>query len=878
MLLRCLLVSLWRNLFRKDQIEQELNEELSAHLEMLIEVKIKESLDPAEARRTALIELGGVEQVKESIREVKMGYDIGNLYQDLEYGMRMLLKKPGFTLIAIFTLALGIGANSAIFSVVNAVLLRSLPFEQPDRIVYIWNKSTEESNNQVTASFPDFNEWKANSGQFDFMSAYSFRAYNLTGSKEPEPVQGALVTTEFLQVIGVNPIIGRDFSINDEHSNVVILGYNLWQRRFNSDTSIIGKSIIMSNASYTIIGVMPKGFNFPRKDVEAWVTFGNLYTTESFKQRGYRFLRVIASLKTNVTLDQAKSEMVAKAGRLEQQYPDTNKGFSVNLTPVREEMLGDISIRIYLVWAAAGIVLLIACANLANMLMARASIREREISIRLALGATRARIIRQLLTESFLMSFIGGLIGLVLAIVVVRYLVYINPDNIPRFDTVGVDFRSIIFTFMISLLTGLIFGLLPAVQTSRKDVNTDIKEGGRGVIASSSKFFLQNMVVIAEISFAIMLLVSAGLILRSFVNLSNISVGFDPNKVISMYIAYSNDKYPERYQRENYMQRILGKIESLPEVKAVSIGLSRPPDELYRRDSFSIEDRTDQNIKNKYVADYLPISSHYFRVLNIPIIKGREFTDADKEGAQKVTIINETLAQRFFKNEDPIGKHINLGDAGDPSTSFEIVGVVNDIKYSGLTDKPQNQLYFSYLQQQFGGVFIFVRTVSDPAKMRELIKRQIYSIDFDQPVREMLTIEELLDNALIQQRFNMILLGVFASLALILTMVGVYGVISYSVAQRNHEICIRIALGATQSSVMKMIFRHGFILLLLGLLIGIMSALAATQIIKSLLYNVNAVDVTTYFVTILVISVVALLASLIPALRAIRVNPVNAFR
>lgn len=800
------------------------------------------------------------------------------IIQDLRYSFRSLRKSPGFTVAALIVLMLGIGTNSVIFTIVNAVLLRPLPLDDPERIVYLWGHSLKEGNDHNSVSVLDLEDWKSQSQSFEAMAAYAYRAYNLTGQQEPEPVQGAMVGADFFRVAGIEPALGRTFRPEDERQNVVVISHSLWQSRFNSDASILGKSITLSNSPYTVVGVMPPAFVFPRKDVAAWTSLAFIYTNPSTKRRDYRFLKVIARLKPGVSVAQGRAEINGVAGRLEQQYPESNTGLGVNVVPVRDELLGDIRPRLLLVWAAVGFVLLIACANLANLLMARTAARGREVAVRTAVGATRGRIIRQLLTESLLLSFIGGLLGLVLAFFLLRLLATSNPGNIPRFETISLDARSILFIFGITCLTGIIFGLVPALRASKQELNVTLKEGGRGTAGTMATRRLQNVVIISEIALSLVLLVGTGLMLRSFFKLSSIDLGFEPKKVLSMYIAYSKDKYPDRPQQEAFLQRLLSGLEELPGVESASLGMSIPPAGLYRRDEFTIAGRTDLDPRQRPTADFLPVSAHYFSTLKIPLLRGREFTDADRMDAAKVVIINKTLNDHFFLNEDPIGKYINLGEDGSQDSLYQIVGVVGDVKYAGLTEPAGDQLYFSYLQQSLGGVLVFMRTSADPEAMKAAVRKKVFSVDFEQPVRELQTMDTILSDTLAEQRFNVLLLSIFAVLALTLTAVGVYGVISYSVSQRRYEIGIRMTLGAQRKDVLMLILKHGLKLVALGVVIGVFASFALTRVVASLLYDVSPTDPTTFAVTAALLAIVALVASVIPARRAMRVNPIVVLR
>jgi putative ABC transport system permease protein len=807
-----------------------------------------------------------------------LGGIMQNLMQDIRHSLRLLIKNRVFTLTAILTLALGIGANSAFFSVIDSVLFRPLPYKDPERIVYLWGTNKKDSNDRNEASLPDYQDWKEQGRQFVAMGAYGFRAYNLSGDQRPEAVQGAMVSSGFLEAIGVEPIVGRRFGPDEERQNLVILGHALWQRRFGSDPGIIGQSVKMSSESYTVIGVMPPGFNFPRKDVEAWTTFSFFRGAPRYQNRGARVLAVIGRLGPGVSIEQARSEMNGVVGRLGQQYPDTNTGVGINLVPISDELLGKSRPTLLFVWAMIGLVLLIACANLAGLLVARAAARGRELAIRTAMGASRLRLIRQLLTESITLSVVGGALGLLVAFVSVDLLVKLSPPDLPRIDSITLDVRWVLFTFALSLLTGVLVGLIPAVQASKHDLVRSLKEGGKNSAGGAPQRRLGNLLTVSEMALSLMLLIGAGLMISSFQRLNTVNLGFEPQNVMTMYIAFARQKYPQPQQQMEYFERLLQQLGQTPMVQEAALGYSLPPNLLYSRESFSIEGQTEAGAKSLPSGDYLPVSSRYFRALKVPLLKGREFTEADRADSPRVVIINQTLAKSFSANEDPIGKRIIMGDPDSEDSKYTIVGIVGDVKYNGLSRNAGPQLYFPYTQHSIGGAFFLVRTSVPPQSMMEPIRKAIYSTDYEQPLRDVKTLDELFSESIAQTRFSMLLLNIFAAAALALSCIGLYGLIAYSITQRTREIGVRLALGADRRDVLVMVLKQGLKLAILGAVIGSIAALAAARLITHLLFGVSATDPIVFSGAVLSLAIAALLACLIPAIRATKIDPKTALR
>lgn len=814
------------------------------------------------------------------------------LLQDLRYGFRMLLKNPGFTAVAVLALALGIGANSAIFSIVNALLLRPLPYKDADRLVIVWGKNRHQGRDQLPVSRPDFLDWRRDNRVFEDMASYAYNVFDITGQREPERVRGVFVSTNFFSVLGEKPLLGRTFRPEEEREPLVVLSYKLWERRFGCNPSIIGQSIALSGDSYTVIGIMPRGFQFPPRDprarsvdtgTEVWVTLARLFTVtpglgDWIGNRALRGYRVIARLKPGIARQQAQTEMNTIAHRLEQAYPNTNAGIGVTVVSLHEQIVAPVRSALLVLLGAVGFVLLIACANVANLLLVRTAAREREISIRVALGASNLRLIRQLLTESTLLALLGGALGLLLALWGVDLLVRLNAGYIPRAGEVGIDSRVLGFTLVIALLTGMIFGLAPTLEASKLNLNEALKEGGRGSAGSLRGQHTRGLLVISEVALALVLLVAAGLMIKSFLRLLDTHLGFNPKNVLTMQVHIPPFKYSQPRQWTALYQQILERIQALPGVRSTGIGISLPPRVSERSNLFVIEGRPSPGPGRSPIAQFFTVSPHFLDTLQVPLLKGRSFTEADRADAPGVVIINETVARRFFPDEDPIGKRLKLGNPESRSPWLTIVGVVEDVKYSGLDAETEAGLYVPFAQNPFPGMFLLVRTMSDPLGLAAAVRKEILAVDKDQPIADIKILEQVVSESVAQRRLNTVLLGIFAVVALILAVVGIYGVVSYSVTQRTHEIGIRMALGARPSNVLKLVVGQGMILVLIGVTIGLIAAFALTRVLSSLLYGVSATDPATFMVISLLLVAVALLASYIPARRATKVDPMVALR
>ncbi|MCI0486525.1 MAG: ABC transporter permease [Blastocatellia bacterium] len=808
-----------------------------------------------------------------------------NFLQDLRYGARALIKNPGFASVAVIALALGIGANTAIFSVVNAVLLRPLPYQNPDQLVMVWETSLARGLERNPASPVNYADWREQKQIFDHIAGWWYPQINLTDDYgEPERVRTIDVTDEFFSVFGVQPLLGRTFLQGEDRRDaepVVVLSYNLWQRRFGGDASIVGKAIRLDGTPYSVIGIMPAGFSFP-EDIEVWRPLGWDPTQHS---RNARFFDVVARLKPDVTIERAQAEMTALARRFEKEYPQSNTDWGVTLVGLHDQIVGRVRPALLVLLGAVGFVLLIACANVANLLLVRAGAREKEVAIRMALGAGRFRLIRQFLTESVLLAMLGGALGLALAFLGGRLLMAINPIDIPRADEAGIDLRILGFTLAVSLLTGLIFGIVPALQFSRPDLNSTLKEGGRESRAGSSGRRIRSALVVSEIALALMLLVGAGLLLKSFFRLQGVNPGLNPANVLTLNLQLPFSNYSDWRQVSNFYAQLTDRIEALPGVTSADVTGFLPLESGWRL-RFAIPDRPPTPPGEELVAQYHQVSPGYFRTLGIRLLAGRELTDHETADSPGVVIINEAMARRYFPDEDPVGKRLtssvrSIGPLARylPATiEYEIVGIAGNVKNDGLGRAVEEAIYFSHRQFPYRSMSLVIRTNASPLSLLGAVRDEIWAMDKALPVSDVKTMEELLADSMAESRFSTLLLGLFAALALVLASVGIYGVLSYSVAQRKHEIGIRMALGAGQGDILKMVVGQGLVLVAIGLVTGAAAAFGVTRLIRTLLYEVSATDTETFVIVSLLLGAVATLASYIPARRATKVDPMVALR
>jgi putative ABC transport system permease protein len=873
------IASLWRNLSDKENVDQELTEEIHAHLDLLTETKIKQGVNPDEARRAALVELGGVEQVKESVRQVRHGRFLEDLWQDARYATRSLRKHPAFTAIAVLTLALGIGANTAIFSVINAVLLRPLPYQDPDRLVTLLETVADRP---IGVSYPNFVDWRNQNNVFENLAAVRQReSFNLTGAGESERLQGRLVSANFLSTLGVKPILGRDFVNEDDRPGVaraVILSHALWQRRFGGDQSIIGRQLTLNRESFTVVGITPADFEY-ELDADLLVPIG--LSAERFSARGRDpGIEAIARLKQGVSATTANAELNTIAARLEQQYPESNKGRRIRIDSLREAVIGDIRPTLLTLLGAVGLVLLIACANVANLLLARSARRQKEIAIRTALGAGRSRILRQLFTESGMLAIAAGIIGLLLALVGTNLMSSYLPEDIPRIREISTDTSVLLFTLAASLLTGVLFGLAPALQTSNPALTDTLKEGERNSSPGHNR--TGKLLVIAEVALTLVLLVGAGLLVKSFWRLMQVDPGFNPENLLALQISV-NAGQDEGARVASFLDQLQQRVKQLPGVRAVAIS-NGLPFESANQPAFVIEGQAPSEPGQELNGILYITGADYLETLGITLLRGRQFSASDTPSTMPVALIDEVFARQYFPTQDPLGQRLKQSGSND---SREIVGIVRHVEHTNLEGQSasRGEVYFPFgqipierLPRYVRRVNLLVRTSVDPLSLAQAVRSQISALDKDQAVFNVRTMEQALARSVSARRFSMILLSVFAALALILAAVGIYGVISYSVAQRTREVGIRMALGAQTTDVIKLVVRDGFKLVVIGVVVGLVGAFMLTRLMSTLLFGVTPTDSITYVVVALGLIAVALAACYIPARRATKVDPLVALR
>ena len=793
------------------------------------------------------------------------------LITDSKFAIRMLFKQPGFTIVAVITLALGIGANTAIFSVVNAVLLRPLPFAESSQLVMVWNKGAEAAGGDRTPlSVADVLDWRDQTHAFENVAAFQHRFFNYTGGDVPERIRGAAVTANFFSTLGVNAAFGRTFETNEEipgATRVVVIGDAFWRRSFAADPNAIGRTIKLNDVLYTIVGVMPSGLNFPARDAEIWTAM----QVEQPSRAGPWFLFGVGRLKHGITVAQA----VADTQLMHPRY--SRDSFNFNLVPINDYIVGDVKPALLALLTAATLVLLIAAANVANLLPARSSGRIKEISIRTALGASRWRIVRQLLTESLLLAFVGGALGVFTAWWGVELLLKIAPENIPRLNEITIDARALGWTFAVTLLTGLIFGLAPALQGSRLNLNENLKEGGRGATEGAGRRRWRSALVISELALAVTLLVGAGLLLKSLWRLEQVDVGVNPERVLTMQLTLRGQRYNAAQPVLDFCSRLIDRIQAIPGVNAAALSDSLPPNETSGSSNIAKEGQTARDNPNA-IAYFIRVSDGYFRAMGTRLLAGRYFNSGDIEGAPYVTLINERLQKDFFPNEDPIGKRLNVGSDTEPEWR-RIIGVVGDVKYNGIAEQVQPALYLPIGQAPVSGFALIIKSdVADPTSVTSSVREEISKLDAELPISQIATLQKRLDVAVSQPRFRTTLIALFAAVALSLACVGIYGVMSYSVAQRTHEIGIRMALGAKPVNVLKIVINQGLILTAAGLVSGLAASYGLTRLMSSLLFRVEASDPATFMLTALLLTFAAIVACYIPAHRATRVDPMIALR
>lgn len=874
--------------------EAEIVEELAQHLEDRYEQSLRGGATPEEARQAALHELTESDLLAQELRRVERpggrepltpGAGKGmnmfdGLWQDLRYGTRMLLKNPGFTIVAVIALALGIGANSAIFSVVNTVLLRPLPYTDPERLVMVWEDRTAKGYPRDTPAPANYVDWRDQNQVFEGMAAIATHSLNLTGAGEPERLEGKRVSANFFNILGVEPLLGRGFLPEEDEpgaARVVVLSHGLWQRRFGSDKAILGKSLTLNGVGHEVVGVMPPDFQFPTREDELWVPIA--FTPQQAAARQSHYLQVIARTKPGVTIEQAQAEMSTIGARLQQQYPE-NTDLGVAVVPLHEQFVGDIKPALLILLGAVGFVLLVACANVANLLLARAAARQKEIALRVALGASRGRLVRQFLTESLLLAALGGVVGLLLSLWGVNLLKAFIPENISQARHIAIDRWVLGFTALVSLLTGLIFGLAPATQASNFNLNETLKEGGRDSASGRRGNRIRSVLVVVEVAVSLVLLIGAGLLINSFLRLRGVDPGFRTDNLLTMRVMLPETKYTDQARRSAFYAELVRRVEALPGVNSAAVANWIPLVKQGDSSGIAIEGQPAPAPGQNPSVVTRVVSPHYFQTMGIELLRGRQLTEQDRADAPRVIVISETMARKFWPGEEPLGKRVTMGGpAGAPVPWLEVVGVVKDVRQFELTAEPKPQMYVPFEQPVFfRPSHLIVKTEVEPGGLASAVRKTVWEIDKDQPVSNISTMKEVLSESISRQRFSMLLLGIFAAVALVLAAVGIYGVMSYSVAQRTHEIGIRMALGAQRSDVLKLAVGQGLKLVLVGVALGLAAAFVLTRVMSSLLFGVSATDPATLAIISLVLIGVALFASYIPARRATKVDPMVALR
>jgi len=867
----------WRALTHKDELEKELDEELQFHLEQDVALNIESGMSPEEARYAALKKFGGLEQAKEESRDARGVRFVENIFQDLRYSLRVLLKSPAFTTVVLLTLALGIGANTAIFSFANGILLRPLPYPESDRLAVLDETAFKRGINSMDVSFPNYLDWRQQNSVFEDIGIYyGTSRFALSGIGEPEQLRGSYVSQGLFEILRVAPVLGRTFTAAEDRpdeDNVVILGYELWQRRFGGDPKILGQKINLNNFPRTVVGVMPPGFKFPEVS-DLWAPLG--LSTKTFTRTDHG-LRSIARLKDGVTFAQAQAEMNNIAARIEQQNPVTNEGLGVSVTSLHQNLAGDYRQALLILLGVVGCVLLVACVNVANLMLARATARRKEVALRTALGARRWRVVQQLLIESLLLAGAGGALGLLLSAWALRLLLKLIPVKLPFWMNFGLDFRVLAFTAAVTVLTGLIFGLVPALQTSRVDLNDALKDGGHGSLASN-RSRSRSVLVISEIALSLILLVGAGLMIQSFVRLRSVNIGLDPKNVITINVTLPRIKYPEEAKRAAFFQQLLQRVSTLPGVETAGATATLPLSGGGWGRSLTVEGFPVLSVGQAPMIQHTVVTPNYFRTMGITLLSGRDFTSADAAGSPPVTIIDERLAREYWPNESPLGKRIRFGPPEDNEPWHTIIGVVNSVRHQRMQEDTRKSVYLSHLQIPVNGMALVARSSIDPTTLVPAIRREVSQLDPDIPVSDVAPMEQVIAESIWQPRLYATLFSVFAAAALILAVIGIYGVMAYVVITRTHEIGVRMALGATARDVLSLIVGRGMKLTTLGVLLGIGGAYALTRLMRGLLFNTSATDPRTFILISLLLAFVAFLACYIPARRATKVNPLVALR
>lgn len=876
-----------RTLLHRREADREMDDELREFIEASAAEKMKSGLRREEALRAARVEMGSTESVKEDVRAVGWETALETFWQDIRFAFRILRKNPGLSTIIVVTLALGIGANTAIFSVVNTVLLQPMPYKQASHLITIWGENKARGYDLDLVSYPDYLEWKSQNRVFESMGASTDEMYTLTGAGEPAAIIGYSFSPDFFDVLGISPLLGRTFARDEDQAGkdrVAVLNFHLWKTQFGGDPNIVGRSVTLDGRAYAVIGVMPQSFQYP-PSVELWtpLTIDPGYA----KDRGIRWMRVLARLKPGVTIGQAAADMRTIVAQQRNAYPNTNKGYDVNLVTLRELESGDVRPALLILLCAVGLVLLVACANVANLLLSRAVARRREIAVRTALGASRSRIVRQFLTESILLSLVGGVLGLAIAYRGVRALVAMFPTtisnlSIPRVESIPIDSWVLGFALLASLLTGVVFGLAPALQACRINPNDSLKESGRSGTSGMQGRRLRSALVISEVALSLVLLTAASLMIKSFMHLVQTDLGFHTDHVLTMRAFLPEYKYKTDTQQIAFGSEVLQRIESLPGVEAAGTVTFLPLSGWWGTREVLVAGRPiDPAAKNPRPV-WGSVSPGYFRAMHVPLLKGRYFTDEDNASNANVAILSADLARALLPNEEPIGRQVMVQGFDKPRQVVGVVGSVYQlgigVHQAGVKSEVTSEVYVPFAQAPSHLLCFAIRTNGDPLSLAKAVQREIWAVDKEQAVSFVESMDQLASETMALQRASMILLAVFAALALALAAIGIYGVISYSASQRTQEIGVRIALGAGRGDVLRLVIGEGLLLTLAGILIGVASAAGLTRFLASMLYGVSAIDSMTFVAVPIVLACVALAACYIPASRAMRLDPVIALR
>ena len=866
----------WRALTHKEELDHELDDELRFHLERDIEQNLRTGMSPEAARYAALRSFGGVDQSKEACRSARGVGLIENVMRDVSYSLRVLFKSYAFTIVVVLTLALGIGANTAIFSFANGILLRPLPYPQSDRLAVIDQTALHEGGNSIGVSYPDFLDWREQNTVFERVAThFGTGRFAMTAGGEPIEIRGGRISYGLFEVLRVAPILGRTFTLNEdrpEEDGVVILGYGLWQRSFGGNPNVIGQKITISSSPRTIIGVMPRGFRFPEVS-ELWVPLA--FSTKIYTRNDHG-LEVIARLKDGVTFAQAQADMNNVAAHIQEQNPVNNEGIGVTVTSLHDNLSGSYRDALLILLGVVGCVLLVACVNVANLMLARATARQKEFALRAALGAGRWRIVRQLLIESMLLAVVGGVLGFVLSSWALRLLLTAIPIDLPFWMNFNLDLRVLGFTLAITLLTGLIFGAVPALQTSRIDLNDTLKEGGRGNSGARSR--ARSLLVVSEIAMSLVLLVGAGLMIQSFLRLRRVNIGLNPKNVLTATLSLPRAKYTDNDQRAAFFKQLVERLRTLPGVEAASATRTLPLGGSNWGRGLTVEGYPPQPSGQTPTVQHTVIASGYFRTMGITLLAGRDFNDADTKGAPDVTIIEERLARQYWTNESPLGKRVRFGPPEDNEPWHTIVGVVSTVRDQSVQEETRPSVYLPHQKVPVTSMTLVARTSANPHEFIGAVRREVAQLDPDLPVSEVATMEEVVAESIWQPRLYAMLFAVFASGALLLALIGIYGVMAFLVQTRTHEIGVRMALGASARDVFKLIVGRGMKLTAVGVVIGVAGAIALTRLMHSLLFNTSATDPFTFILISLLLSLAAFFACYIPARRAAKVDPLVALR